>query len=112
MGGILYIAIAISLNVSAQVLLKYCSGRVFPLSISNGFLYGVLLALFFYGGSFLITLKIYSMYPLSIVSPVMAGLTILCITLSGVFIFSEYLSGLQISGVVLTIFGIVLLSIK
>lgn len=112
MSGIIFVTIAITLNVSAQVLLKYSSDKILPISFYNIYIYSVFLALLLYACSFVVTIKIYALYPLSVISPIMAGLTIIMIAVSGVLIFSESLSLNQIFGVIMTIAGIVLLSSK
>ncbi|ENM5780430.1 hypothetical protein NTH33_004038 [Vibrio mimicus] len=112
MSGLIYIVCAICFNVIAQVLIKYSSDKIYPISITNIYVYNIILAVLFYMFSFALTVKIYSVNSISIISPIMAGMTILLITLSGVFVFSESLKATQIIGVFFTVLGVAFLSNK
>lgn len=109
MKHLLWVVLAIVANAGAQVALKMGSAQ--PLTqwqtwISLPILSGLLL----YAFSFVLTIKIYAYYPLSIISPAMAGAIFLLITLASYVVFAEPVTLTKISGIALVVSGIALLS--
>ena len=80
-----------------------------PKIMQNGWL---LSGMVLFGISFLVYLFALSKYQLNIAYPIFVSSGIILISLASWFFFRETLSWLQISGILLIIFGIFLLAIK
>lgn len=104
-----WVVLAVLLNAGAQVALKLGSSQ--PLSRLDTWLsLPILAGLLLYGLSFVLTIKIYSYYPLSVISPAMAGAIFVVITFSSYVIFAEPLTLTKLAGIGFVIAGIALLS--
>lgn len=93
------IAITISLNTTGQTLLKMGTEK----NIFNWYLFSGLVA---YGFSTIFYILILSKLNLSVVYPVVFGLTIIATTLAGSFFFKETVTPTHWVGIGLTISGI------
>lgn len=103
--------IAVVCNVGAQVSMKYAGRAGSATSGLEAFLSPWLLAaLVLYGLSFLLTVRVFAVNPLSVASPVMAGCTFLLITLSSWLVFSEGLGVQKLAGIALIFVGILMLT--
>lgn len=102
-------AMAITLNVSAQVMLKR-SGGAARTWIDLLFSIGTLPAIGAYFLSFILFSIILRSIPLSLASPILSGGTFLLASLAGVVAFGETLKPHQILGISLLVVGIVLIS--
>lgn len=104
--------IAVLCNVGAQLAMKH-AGRVeqveknFIAALFSPWLLG---AVVLYGMSFLLTVRVFAVNPLSVASPAMAGTTFLLITLSSWLLLGEGLGPQRLAGIGLIFVGIVLLT--
>lgn len=103
------VAMAVVCNVAAQLALK--SGANVQIDrwqtwASPAVLLGVVL----YAASFALTLRIYAQFPLSLISPLMAGAIFVLVSAASVVLFSEPITPHKVAGMVLIVGGIVLLS--
>ncbi|MFH1575557.1 MAG: SMR family transporter [Candidatus Nealsonbacteria bacterium] len=80
-----------------------------PRILQNGWLLG---GMVLFGISFLFYLFVLSKYQLNIAYPIIVSAGIIIISSASWFFFKETLSWLQVSGIVLIIFGIFILAIK
>ncbi len=80
-----------------------------PRILQNGWL---LSGMFFFGISFLVYLFALSKLQLNIAYPIFVSAGVIIISLASWFFFKETLSWFQISGIILIIFGILLLTTK
>jgi multidrug transporter EmrE-like cation transporter len=107
--GIYWVVIAILCNVSAQVALKM--GANTELGRWQTWLSpAIIIGLGLYGLSFILTIRIYANYPLSVISPIMAGAIFILISLASAVLFAEPLSFQKIGGFALIVAGIAILS--
>lgn len=109
MQAIYAVAIAILCNVSAQVSLKMGASTEltrWQIWLSPPILIGLAL----YGLSFVLTIRIYASYPLSVISPVMAGAIFSLVTLASVVFFAEPITLQKIGGIALIVAGMALIS--
>ncbi len=103
--------IAVMCNVGAQLSMKY-AGREQQVTkglamwLSPWLLWAVML----YGVSFLLTVRVVAVNPLSVASPAMAGCTFLLITLASWLLLGEGLGYQKMMGIALIFMGIVLLT--
>lgn len=103
--------VAVLCNVGAQISMKYAGRTGIEASGLAAYLSPWLLAaLVLYGLSFLLTIRVFAVNPLSVASPVMAGCTFLLITLSSWLVFSEGLGLQKIAGIALIFLGILVLT--
>lgn len=101
--------LAVLLNAGAQVALKMGASQ--PLDRLDTWLsLPILSGLCLYGLSFVLTIKIYAYYPLSIISPAMAGAIFVVITFTSYMVFAEPITMAKLAGVALVVAGIALLS--
>ncbi len=104
MEGLIWVVAAILCNATAQLTLK--AGAVADLRwqifLTPSLLTGVVL----YGISFLLTIKIYAKYPLSVISPLMAGAIFMLVSLGSALFFSEPVTLQKTIGIVLILAGI------
>lgn len=84
-------------NISLNILGHQVSAWLFP-------------AVFLYGLSFLLTIKVLETNDLSIASPMMAGLTFFLVALTSYFILGEGFNAQKILGVCFVVLGIVFLA--
>ncbi len=118
----LFLAVSILFASSAQLLVKKGALLLGKLEFSLENIFGVILhilknfyimsGLFCLGLSFLLWIFIVSKKQLNIVYPISSSLTIVLVVIFSWFLFSENLSLWQISGILLVILGIFLLSFK
>lgn len=107
--GVYWVAIAILCNVSAQVALKM--GASTELGRWQTWLSPAIIAgLGLYGLSFILTVRIYAQYPLSVIAPLMAGAIFALVTVASVMFFSEPVTLQKIGGIALIAAGIAMLS--
>jgi multidrug transporter EmrE-like cation transporter len=103
--------IALLCNAGAQFAMKY-AGR--GLDTSKGLAMWLspwlLVALAFYGLSFLLVVRVYAANPLSVASPVLAGGTFFLITLVSWLLLGESLGYQKIAGIALIFLGILVLT--
>ena len=103
-----WIIAAVICNAGAQVALK--AGATTELRWQNILSPYIFAGLLLYAASFVLTVRIYSEHPLSIISPVMAGAIFMLVCLASVILFSEPVSAQKIAGIALIVAGIGLLS--
>jgi multidrug transporter EmrE-like cation transporter len=103
--------IALLCNAGAQFAMKY-AGR--NMEAAKGLAMWLspwlLVALAFYGLSFLLVVRVYAVNPLSVASPVLAGGTFFLITLISWLLLGESLGYQKIAGIGLIFLGIVVLT--
>ena len=108
MKSLLWIVVAVLCNAGAQVALK--AGATTSLRwqslVSPWLAAGVVL----YGISFVATIRIYADYPLSLISPLMAGAIFVLVCLASAAIFAEPIGANKIAGIALIVAGIALLA--
>lgn len=103
--------IAVLCNVGAQLAMKYAgsagqNARGLAMWLSPWLLAAVVM----YGMSFLLTVRVFGMNPLSLASPAMAGATFFLVSLSSWYLLGEGMGIQKISGMALIIAGVVLVS--
>ncbi|HHU94998.1 MAG TPA: hypothetical protein GXX62_07990 [Alcaligenaceae bacterium] len=103
--------LAIGCNALAQVSMKYAGqatlGKKNIFDLLSPWLFS---SVFFYGISFLLTIRVFSLNPISVAAPIMAGGGFFLVAILGHFIFGETLSLLKILGISLILAGIFILS--
>lgn len=72
----------------------------------------ILLAIIFYIFSLSLIFYIVAREPIMLVYPISIGCTLICTTLSGIFIFNESLTGTQFLALLLILFGLLMLVTK
>ena len=102
---------AVLCNVSAQLAMKYAgsaghTGKSLAAWLSPWLLGSVVL----YGMSFLLTMRVLAVNPLSVASPAMAGSTFLLVTLASWLLLGEGLGYQKLIGIALIFAGIVVLT--
>lgn len=103
--------IAVIINAGAQLSMKFAGrGMEMASGLSKWFSPWLFLALALYGLSFLLVVRVLSVNPLSVATPVMAGGTFLLITLLGWLLLGETLGVQKLAGIGLIFIGIVLLA--
>ena len=70
----------------------------------------ILIGLALYGLSFVLTIRIYASYPLSVISPIMAGAIFSLVSLASVIFFSEPLTLQKVGGIALIVAGMAVIS--
>jgi multidrug transporter EmrE-like cation transporter len=108
MKSLLLVVLAIACNAGAQVALKF--GATTSLRWQAFLSLPVLAGLLLYGLAFLLTVRIYADYPLSLISPLMAAAIFVLISLAGVLLFGESLGMQKIAGMAVIVLGIGLLA--
>lgn len=103
--------VAVLCNVGAQLAIKQAGVRV---TLGGGGLLAWLdpvlaLAVMLYGLSFLLTVKVYAVNPLTIAAPVMAGGTFVLIAIAGTWLLGETPGLTRLAGMALIFAGIVLI---
>lgn len=103
--------VSVLCNVGAQLAMKY-GGQVPSASDAlapwrSPWLLG---AVMLYGLSFLLTVKVVAVNPLSVASPAMAGSTFFLVTLMSWLLLGESMGLQKLAGITLIVGGIVLLS--
>jgi multidrug transporter EmrE-like cation transporter len=111
------ILVAIVCNVFAQVSIKKAGQAnlfsqgfhsiTFEKIVTNHYVWA---GMILYTISFLLTIKIYGKYDLSLISPIMAALIFIGIIIVSNLMFGEHISLMKIVGVILLIIGIVFIS--
>lgn len=104
MKSLLWILLAILCNVGAQVALK--AGAASDMRWQSFISLPVFAGALLYGIAFILTIRIYADYPLSIISPLMAGAIFLLIALVSALLFGEPLGARKFAGMALIIAGI------
>lgn len=103
------IALAILMNVGAQLSIKFAGGGPARSLLQQLLSPWLLLALFLYGLSFLLTVRIYAVNQLSVAAPFMAACTFMLIYLLSYLLFTEPLTLTKSAGLVLIVLGMTLL---
>ena len=103
-----WVLLAVLCNAAAQVALKM--GSVTEMRWQSFLTLPVFCGAFLYGIAFILTIRIYADYPLSIISPLMAGAIFLLVGLASNLVFSEPLTVQKLAGMALIVAGIGLLS--
>lgn len=109
MKPVLLIMIAVLCNAGAQVCLKLgapADGSQWHDSINIAVISGLLL----YIVSFVLTIRIYSYFPLSVISPVMAGAIFVAVSIAASLLLAEPIGLAKVAGMILILFGIILLT--
>jgi multidrug transporter EmrE-like cation transporter len=106
--------IALLCNAAAQFAMKYAGRNLDATDAAKGLAMWLspwlLVALAFYGLSFLLVVRVYAANPLSVASPVLAGGTFFLITLISWLLLGESLGYQKIAGIALIFLGIVVLT--
>lgn len=105
----LLIALAIVLNVGAQVSIKQAGGSAADSLFGQMTSPWLALAIVLYGLSFLLTVRIYASNPLSVAAPFMAACTFVLIYALGYLLFAEPVTLPRVAGLALIVAGMVLL---
>lgn len=103
--------IAVLCNVGAQLSMKYAgreqqAAKTLAIWLSPWLLGAVML----YGISFLLTVRVVAVNPLSVASPAMAGGTFFLITMASWLLLGEGIGYQKIAGIAFIFMGIVLLT--
>ena len=103
--------ISVICNVSAQLAMKH-SGREQQVgnTLASWFTPWLLLAVVLYGLSFLLTVRVFAVNPLSVASPAMAGGTFVLVTLASSFLLGEGMGYQKLMGIGFIFIGITLLA--
>lgn len=112
---ILWIIVYVFFSVSGLFLMKLGSSTLFLSfkdSIELKFGLYTLFGFVFYIISFLLWQKLLMTHDLTYIVPITTGIIQILILLGGIFLFNENISIINLIGIVLTIIGIVLISIK
>lgn len=109
MKSIGWIIAAILCNVGAQMALKFGASTEI-LRWQTWASPAILLGLGLYSLSFVFTVRVYADYPLSIISPLMAGAIFLIISLLSAQVFNEPITLEKMIGIVLIVAGIAILA--
>jgi multidrug transporter EmrE-like cation transporter len=105
----LLILLAVLCNAGAQVALK--TGAAGEISNWRGWLSpGILSGLVLYGISFILTVRVYAVNALSVISPLMAGAIFVLISVAARLLFDEHITPEKTAGMLLILAGIMLLS--
>lgn len=103
--------IAVLCNVGAQLAIKAAGERVTAASGLLAWIDPVLaLAVGLYGASFLLTVRVYAVNPLTVAAPVMAGGSFLLVALAGTLLLGEAPGWQRLGGMALIVIGIVLIA--
>lgn len=102
------VAIAVLLNVGAQVTIKQAGGTAARTLFEQMVSPWLVLALALYGASFVLTVRIYAANPLSVAAPFMAACTFILINLFGYLLFAEPITLAKCGGLVLIVAGMML----
>lgn len=103
---------AVFCNVAAQVSIKLANQSTRTLLkewdawISPWLSPWIIAAILLYGVSFVLTVRIFALLPLSLAAPAMAGATFFLVALASVLLLGEHLSYIKIFGMLLIISGI------
>lgn len=113
---VLFVCIYMLLSVSGIVLIRAGSGRT-ALALADGLVQlkvdgATIGGLCCYVISFLMFIKVISMYELSYIVPITTGIVQVLILLAALFLFHERVSTVNLIGVTVVIFGIVLMNLK
>lgn len=104
-------ALAIFLNAAAQVTIKLAGEATeVRTGLAQWLSPWLLLALMCYGMSFLLTVKLYAVNPLSVVAPFMAACIFLLIYVAGVVLFAEAFTWQKSLGLACIVAGLTILS--
>lgn len=103
--------IAVLCNVGAQISIKGAGDAVERIGGLIGWLNPWLaLAVLLYGASFLLTVKVFAVNPLTVAAPIMAGGAFVLTAISGSLLLGESLGLSRIAGMVLILGGILLIT--
>ncbi len=84
------------------------SGGVFQLKINYYLIFGILL----YALSFMTSLSAMKSMNLSLFYPISAGLIYVCVCFFSYFILKESISVIQFIGMIITLFGIIIMNVR
>jgi multidrug transporter EmrE-like cation transporter len=112
--------LAVLCNASAQVAMKFAgragiSGADATESVSRWMAWlspWLLASIALYGLSFLLTIRVFASNALSVASPLMAGLTFICIVMASWLVLGESIDVRKIGGIVLILAGIFVLTYR
>ena len=110
MKAIILILIAVLCSGFAQLSLKAGSAQIhngWQAWILNPYIWG---GLIFYMVSFYLSIRLYALFPISWLSPLMAGAIFIVVFLGAVLFFAEQMTAYKISGCLFILVGIWLLS--
>lgn len=103
--------LAICCNVIAQISMKYAGqstlGKNSILNLISPWIFS---SVFFYGVSFLLTIRVFALNPISTASPFMAGGNFFLVAIFGYFLFDEMFSLTKFLGIFFILIGIIILS--
>jgi multidrug transporter EmrE-like cation transporter len=102
--------LAVICNVAAQIAMKYAGRDIQSQKYMLWLSPWLLIALALYGGSFILTVRIFASNQLSIASPAMAGATFLFIVLASYYLLGETISYQKLAGIGIIFIGIVVLA--
>ena len=108
MKSLAWIIAAVLCNTGAQIALK--AGAAPDIRWQHYLSPYPLIGLLLYGASFVFTVRIYADYPLSVISPLMAGAIFMLVSLASAIFFGEPVTTKKIAGIALIVAGIGLLS--
>ena len=108
MKSIVWIVAAILCNAGAQLALKFGASTE-VMRWQTWLSPAILIGLGLYGLSFVLTVRVYADYPLSIISPLMAGAIFVLINILSALIFQEPITFDKVTGIVLIVAGIAML---
>ena len=103
---------AVLCNVGAQISMKLASQSNYVLIKGLGSWLTpwvtpwIIAALSLYGASFILTVRIFALVPLSVATPVMAGASFFLVTLASILFLGEHFNDIKILGLLLIIAGI------
>jgi len=102
--------IAVVCNVGAQLAIKSAGERVTATGGITAWLDPILaLAVALYGLSFLLTVKVFAVNPLTIAAPIMAGGSFALVALAGSWLLGETPGLVRLGGMAMIVLGIVLI---
>jgi len=112
--------LAVLCNASAQVAMKFAgragmNGADAAESVNRWMAWlspWLLASVALYGLSFLLTIRVFANNALSVASPLMAGLTFICIVMASWLVLGESIDVRKIGGIVLILAGIVVLTYR
>jgi multidrug transporter EmrE-like cation transporter len=113
--------LAVFCNASAQVAMKFAgraglSGAAVAADTTSRWLAWLspwlLASVALYGLSFLLTIRVFANNALSVASPLMAGLTFVCIVMASWLVLGEAMDVRKVGGIVLILAGIVVLTYR
>ena len=109
MKSLILVILAVCCNAGAQVALKQAAMGELG-HWQAWFKPSLFLGAGLYVTSFIVTVKVYADYDLSLISPVMAGAIFVLVTIAAHFLFAESLTFSKLAGIACIVAGIALLA--